>query len=217
MALCVISAARRPDTLWFTYVGSDVAIPLDMQFVWKEYRAENAATEDIRWKTGVKLCTFSVPGCCRSIQGHYFFNQSTDFGSWNTCLYTTNEIWLALLSAPCFWGDRCFLFSVSCAHRSCANICGSQWRVWKPVEDPPLSSVLHEPGPERHQGWDYLTASGLRKHMDVWQVVIASYWNSDGWKDASVLIYCIIYRLACWAKENTQQLSHLDLNFCLLL
>lgn len=32
-----------------------------------------------------------------------------------------------------------------------------------------------------------------------------------------LLIYCIIYRLACWAKVNTQQLSHLNLNFSLLL
>lgn len=85
------------------------------------------------------------------------------------------------------------------------------------MEDPPLSSVIYEPGLERHQVWDYLTASCLWKDMDVWQVVIISCWNNNGWKYASVLIHCIIYRLALWAKVNTQQLSHLDLNFSLLL
>lgn len=34
---------------------------------------------------------------------------------------------------------------------------------------------------------------------------------------ASVLIHCIIDRLACWAKVNAQQRSHLSLNFSLLL
>ena len=85
------------------------------------------------------------------------------------------------------------------------------------MEDPPLSPLTHEPGQERHQGWDYLSAPHLWKLMDVWQVVIASGWNNDGCKYPSVLIYCVIYRLVCWAKVNTQQLSLHDLNFSLLL
>lgn len=64
---------------------------------------------------------------------------------------------------------------------------------------------------------EILTASHLWKHMDIWQVEIAFCWNSHGWMYSSVLIYCIIYRLTRWAKVNTQQLSHLDLNFSLLL
>lgn len=80
-----------------------------------------------------------------------------------------------------------------------------------------MSSVIHEPDLERHWGWNYLTAPRLGKHMYLRQVVIPPCWNSNSCKYASILTYFIIYRLACWAKVNTQQLSHLHLNFSLLL
>lgn len=55
------------------------------------------------------------------------------------------------------------------------------------------------------------------KHMYLREAVISPCWNSNVCKYANILTYFIIYRLACWAKVNTQQLSHLHLNFSLLL
>lgn len=59
-------------------------------------------------------------------------------------------------------------------------------------------------------GWDYLWNTLIRGRLHV------PCRNSDGWKYARVLIAYIIYRLAHWAKLNTQQLNHLNLNFSLL-
>lgn len=112
-----------------------------------------------------------------------------------------------ILSSPCCWGDRCLLFCVSYVHRSWANLCGSQWRTFLYLQ----SSM--------NQAWRDTAADVTLQHLtfwNTWQVVIASCWNSDGWKHASVLIHYIIYSLARWAKVNTQQLRHLGLNFCLL-
>lgn len=79
-----------------------------------------------------------------------------------------------------------------------------------------FSSVFSQPGPERPWGWCHLMAFGLCKHVDICQDVTAFCWKSNGWKYASVLIHCVI-DIACWAKVNAQQPSHLSLNFSFLL
>lgn len=78
------------------------------------------------------------------------------------------------------------------------------------------SSLLSHPW-TRRRGWDYLGASCLWKHTDVWQVVVASCWNSDGWQRAGVSIHRSIYRLARQAKVNARPPGHLNLNSSLLL
>lgn len=103
------------------------------------------------------------------------------------------------MPSPCCWGDRCFLILVS--HATCLG--GSQWRTFLHIQS------------AMSQAW---RNSGVRlplKHTDTWQVACSL--QKQWWlKYARVLIAYIIYRLAHWAKLNTQQLNHLNLNFSLL-